>query len=238
MRRFRPRGGWFTTGPSVLLVGEVEDESPDIPAHLSKDPDVTTPFVCKACNGEWMSDLETWASQTIEPLIRGDSDRPLSVEDQAWLAVWAIKTVMTWMTLQPGGPLIPPASYHWLRTHKLPPPGFRVRIARRGDTRERLPWSFFIPARLGEIGNPEPGPTDIQRSILVFGHLVLDIASPVAVDGGEPPPLDNGTFALDIWPGDPPQALVWPPTHSFDEAELFQFMDVPPDTELPNPEAQ
>jgi len=238
MRRFRPKGGWFTSGPSVVLVGETEIQAPDVPPHLSKEPEITTPVVCKSCNGEWMSDLETWASQTIDPLIRQDSHQALSVDDQAWLAVWATKTVMTWMTVPPGVGLIPPEDYRWLRTYKLPPPKFRVRVARRGATRQRLPWSFFVPTRLGDIGNPEPAPTDIHRSILVFGHLILDIASPITVDGREPPPLDNGTFALDIWPGDPPQLLVWPPTHSFEEAEMFHFMDISPDTELPNPEAQ
>src|SRR5271155_497415 len=126
-----------------------------------------------------MSDLETWASQTMEPLVRGNERQTLSIEDQAWFAVWGIKTAMMWMTVPPGERLIPLEDYRYLRTHKLPPPKFRVRIGRYEATGTRLPWSFFIPSRLGDIGNPEPGPTDIHRSVLVFGHLVFDIAGPV-----------------------------------------------------------
>jgi len=34
MRRFRPKGGWFAGGPSVVLVGETQNPAPDLPAHL------------------------------------------------------------------------------------------------------------------------------------------------------------------------------------------------------------
>ncbi len=237
MRRFRPKGGWFQTGPSLVLVGKTRNPAPEVAPHRCKDPDITTPVVCKGCNGEWMSDLETWASQTIDPMVRQNQQQGLSVEDQASLAVWGIKTAMMWMTVPPGERLIPPQDYRWLYEHKLPPPKYRVRVARYEAAGTRLPWSFFVPARLGRIGNPEPGPTDIHHSVMVFGHLVFDIAGPMTVGGGEPTPLDNGTFALDIWPGDQ-RAIAWPPTHTLEGDEMFLFMDIPPDTELPNPGAE
>lgn len=235
MRRFRPKGGWFQSGPSLVLVGETKTAAPDYSPHRSKDPNITTPVVCRACNHEWMSDLETWASQTIDSMVRRHEQQALSIEDQAWLAVWGVKTAMMWMTVPPGERLIPLEDYHWLRIHKLPPPKFRVRIGRYEAGARGYRGASFIPARHGDIGNPEPAPTDIHRSVLVFGHLVIDIASPVTVDGREPPPLDNGTFMLDIWPGDSPGPISWPPTHTLEGDEMFQVMDISPDTELPNP---
>src|SRR5438093_12172881 len=77
MRRFRPKGGWFTFGPSVVLVGETKRPAPDWPPHLSKDPDITTPVVCGECNHHWMSDIETWASQIMEPMVRRNERQTL-----------------------------------------------------------------------------------------------------------------------------------------------------------------
>ena len=59
------------------------------------------------------------ASQTIDSMVRRHEQQALSIEDQAWLAVWGVKTAMMWMTVPPGERLIPLEDYHWLRIHKL-----------------------------------------------------------------------------------------------------------------------
>ena len=164
----------------------------------------------------------------------------LSIEDQAQFALWGIKTVMMWMTVPPGAYLIPLEHYLWLRTHKLPAPDYRARLGRYDAIGKRLAWSFFVPAALRDINDPEPARTDTHRSVVGFGHLVFEIQGPMSHEGFRhpSPPLNSGTFLLDIWPGDNPKPLSWPPTHTFDEGEMLQFLEIPPDTELPNPGAE
>lgn len=94
LRKFRPKGAMFNTQLGIIVQG---NGPPRPPSFRSKNLEITTDVVCKACNGHWMSDLEMQASQLLTPVIEG-SGRPLSIEDQAFLAVWAMKTVMMWQT--------------------------------------------------------------------------------------------------------------------------------------------
>jgi hypothetical protein len=100
MRKLRPPGTWFFTGPPVTLQGESTNPAPVAPGGFSKGPEIKTDVVCKDCNGGWLSDLETRASNLLPPILAGDS-QTLPVGDQAFLAVWAIKTAMMWQTVPP-----------------------------------------------------------------------------------------------------------------------------------------
>lgn len=115
MKRFRPKDTAFTSRLGIVTKGELRGTFTQ-PSPLSMRPDITTDAVCRQCNGGWMSDLETRASQLLPSMIDGEK-RQLTAHDHAFLAVWATKTVMTWQTTKQLAQPIPLADYRWLRAH-------------------------------------------------------------------------------------------------------------------------
>jgi hypothetical protein len=59
----------------------------------------TTKRVCRDCNTGWMSALEGAAKPLLERMIFDKRSTPLSLEDQALLARWGVKTLMTMQLL-------------------------------------------------------------------------------------------------------------------------------------------
>lgn len=232
MRKLRPPSTWFFTSPPVTLQGESTNTAPVAPGGFSKGPEIKTDVVCKDCNGGWLSDLETRASQLLPPMLKGDAQQ-LTIDDQTSLATWAIKTAMMWQTVPPNERLIALEDHRCLREHRIPPPSFTVRIGCYDGT--ALPWSFCVPAILRDNGRPQPDTSDTHRTVLAFGKLVVEIVSPMST--GEAIvrfPDATGHFLLDIWPGTL-QPVSWPPPFYFDDAEMLRFMDIAPGTKLPHP---
>jgi hypothetical protein len=62
-------------------------------------PDVTAKVVDKNCNDGWMSTLETRAKPLLVPMARGESVR-LDEAEQKILALWALKTVLMFKSLE------------------------------------------------------------------------------------------------------------------------------------------
>ena len=227
--------GWLVSERSQPRSGgRNQDRRPDYSPHRSKDPNITTPVVCRACNHEWMSDLETWASQTIDSMVRRHEQQALSIEDQAWLAVWGVKTAMMWMTVPPGERLIPLEDYHWLRIHKLPPPKFRVRIGRyEAGARGYRGASYPRPAR----GHREPRTSADRHTPFGTGvrpsrhrhRQSRDRRWPGAAAAGQR--HLHARYLAGRQSGSNSKL-----SHAHLEGdEMFQVMDISPDTELPNP---
>ncbi len=234
MRKLRPPGTWFFTSPPVTLQGESTNSTPASPGGFSKGPEIKTYVVCKACNEGWLARLESRAALLLPPMI-GGIEQPLTIDEQAFLSVWAIKTTMMWQTVPPNERLIGLEDYRYLREHLVPPSGFTVRIGCYDGDGITLPWSFCVPAILRDNGRPQPDTSDTHRTVLAFGKLVFETVSPMST--GEPVvrfPDATGHFLLDIWPG----AIAdvrWPPPFCFDNAEMLRFMDIAPGTKLPHP---
>lgn len=234
MRRLRPKGAWFASGPAVVLQGAQSNPGtvPARPARISKVPDIETDVVCRACNGHWMSDLETRASQLMPPMTKGEQTS-LTAEGQAFLSVWVIKTILMWMTVPPCTRMVPPEDYRWLHAHKLPPPTYRVRLGHYIGT--ALPFMPFVSALLRETLEPDVAQSDGHRTVIAFGELVFEISSTLTGRDIIRFPDASGTFLIDAWPTAKPAS--WPPSLIFDDAEMLRFMDITEDTSLPHPGA-
>jgi len=234
MRRFRPKGTLFGHQPSIVVRGERRTPT-TLPTFTAKAPELTTNVVCRDCNGHWMSDLEARASNLLPPMIEHGQGQSLTAEEHAFIAVWAIKTVMTWQTVEPDARAIPSADYRWLQAHQTPPPRTQVRIGRYVGT--GLPFIGYCQENLFRPDTPEPTPHELaphgHRSILTIGQLVFEVLG----SGDDNPvtprfPNATGPVLLDIWPGIGPS--YWPPPNAFDDTRLLQFMDIPDDA-LPFP---
>lgn len=227
MRRFRPKGALFSHQPSIMIRGERSSPS-TLPTFGAKSPELTTRAVCRRCNGHWMSDLETRASGLLPTMIEDGTGRPLTADDHTFIAVWTIKTVMMWQTVEPEARAIPAEHYRWLYDHRTPPPGTRVRLGRYVGN--GLPFIGYCQENLFRGDVPEPTPRELfphgHRSILVVGQVVLEV---LGTSNGGPTdqrfPNATGPVLLDIWPGIGPS--YWPAPNAFDDTRLLQFMDIP-----------
>ena len=234
LRRLRPKRGRFIEARAVTITGEPPNSIPKQPTARSKTPTITTNLVCRDCNGRWMSDLETRASPLLRPMIVGQP-RPLSVEEQAFVAVWGIKTGMTWQVSPTSVRATPLADYRYLRIHKTPPPHTRVRLGRYLGAA----FQAFADHNLAHLGSSAPGRVNLEDdpeghwAILRIGQLVFEIFG--SSRGGLPrvhDPALSGHSMIDIWPS--VKGRYWPPPQSFDDAAFFALMQIDP-AQLPAP---
>jgi len=181
-----------------------------------------------------MSDLETRASQLLKPMIQG-VPRSLSVEEQAFIAVWGIKTDMTWQTSPTEFRATPLRDYKHLRMHQTPPPHTRVRLGRYIGTA----FLAFADHNLAHLGPSTPGRIDLQEdppghwAILRVGQLVFEIWG--SDEGGIPPihnPNLSGSSMIDIWPS--VAGTYWPPPDILDDRGMLALSNIAPG-QLPTP---
>jgi len=60
-------------------------------------------WVCVPCNTGWMSRLENRTIPILRPMVQGAVAATLTVEDQATLTLWALKTAMCVQLIESGG---------------------------------------------------------------------------------------------------------------------------------------
>lgn len=181
-----------------------------------------------------MSDLETRASQVLPQMIEGEG-RSLSIEEQAFISSWIMKTIMVWQTVNPSEFTIPLDEYRWFcDNNKIPPALTKIFLGYYiGD---ELPFMGYAHEGLfrEEITEPtplEPPKAAGYRSILTLGKLVCEI---VGSYDGEPfeaafPPL-VGDALIEIWPSLADRH--WPP-RGLDDEEMLLFLDLPPGVKIP-----
>jgi hypothetical protein len=176
----------------------------------SKVLEITVETVCKTCNHHWMSDLETWASPMLKPMLKGGT-QGLSVQQQVLIAQWATKTAMT---LDQTFPVIEEriftaAECRQLMDRKLPPLGVGVRLGRYvgggifldfghndlyravpEDSRRDRPDGYRTAMRIDQLV--------VEVNVTSDAHLDLRVAQ-----------IDVRDLLLLIWPVSAP--LAWPP---------------------------
>lgn len=223
LRRFKSKKAMFHGEIGIEIRG---GDSPGHATPPSKVPSVTTDVVCKACNGGWMSDLETWASQVLAPMIEGEPQL-LSVEDQASLATWAIKTIMMWQTAPANRRATPVEDYRWLFDHRTPAPLTKVRIGRL--LAPGGPFIEYSQQNLFLAETPDPPPPGLNphawRSILTVGQALIEVIG--SGDGHsveERFPNMTGPVLIDIWPGTQ-HPVRWPPEFALDRKAMLRFLD-------------
>jgi hypothetical protein len=234
LRRLRPKRARFIEPKAKILRGIPPAALPKQPRAESKIPTVKTKLVCKECNGHWMSDLETRAAGLLTPMILGEA-RSLSIDEQAFIAVWGTKTDMTWQTTSTEFRAAPLRDYRHLRIHQTPPACTRVRLGRYVGSA----FLSFADHNLAHLGPSTPGRIDLEHdppghwAILRVGQLVFEVWG--SDEGGIPPihdPSRSGRSMVDIWP-----SLVgtyWPPPEVLDDSGMLALSNMSAD-QLPTP---
>lgn len=228
LRRFRPKGASFDHKPGFEVKGDyiglVKGES-----FLAKQPEVTTDVVCKECNGTWMSDLETQASQLLPQMIEGNKCS-LSEDDQRFIAAWVTKTVMMWQTVDPQLQVISLSDYTDFRVNQDPVPFTKIFLG--CYTGCRFNFMGYIQKPLFRVPEPSievPIP-DGYCGILVIGNLVFEVVGSC-----------DEFFFESRWPGLIGDVLTetypsmisssWP-LRALDDDGMLIFFDPPPGVEV------
>ena len=78
--------------------------------------------VCRRCNNDWLSPMETDTKDIITPLVLGQA-RTLNASEQYTVAVWATKTILTVQGANIDAQrALSPSSYEWFYKHRAPLP--------------------------------------------------------------------------------------------------------------------
>jgi hypothetical protein len=188
----------------------------------SKTIDITAETVCKDCNGHWMSDLETWASPLLKPMLKGIR-QGLTVEQQALLAQWATKTAMTLDQTYPlAERVFPVTACKLLMERKLPPPSTGVQLGRYQGTGDLLAIVhtdlYGHPVTVSTRPSlPEAHRTTVRIDKLVMEvNMTKDIPIDLRTTG-----IDIGDILLRIWPT--ANVVAWPPRHTFSDTIWTSF---------------
>jgi hypothetical protein len=185
-----------------------------------------TRFVCEACNGGWMSRLESESKPLLAPAIARTGSLRLAPASQAIAATWAIKTVLVFQGTQADEPMAPADHFSHVRENERPPPGVTVWIGSHYRSRFDPINSVYVQKPLSlealddRLSIPE-GPFGYFGflavggvSFLVIGHryrnrVVMSCREPIR------------DAVTKIWPVSTP-VVVWPPDLMMDR----QLIDV------------
>lgn len=230
LSKFRPKGGRFLHEGEPEYRGGVEYPSA-VPSFRSKKFEITADTVCRKCNHGWMSDLETWCSPVLTPMITGTA-QGLTIDQQALLSQWIVKTAMTWdQSRKPEARTFPVALCRSLWERRLPPAGTMIRLGRYSDG----DGDEFIRMMSHALLLPGAATEDVSamrfealRTTIRIGHLVMEVA--IVIGDKDDPSAILGVgggavedILLTIWPS--VEVGRWPPRDSFDAASLASFTE-------------
>lgn len=196
----------------------------------SKVIEITVDTVCKDCNHHWMSDLETWASPMLKPMLKGER-QGLTVEQQVTVAQWATKTAMALDQDYPTDERMwPPKFCKELMDRKLPPPGVGVNLARYAGSGDFLSVGHNdLYTRPISPGARPPGPPDGHRTAIRIDHLILEVHRTerdplkLSIGAANRPRIILSDILVQIWPT--VEGTSWPPRESFSDPTWESFTE-------------
>ncbi len=148
--------------------------------------------VCVSCNTGWMESLERDARPVLGPLLLGAAPgtwRVLDPDQQAILAIWAVKTSLLLALSKFRGQdygWIPVSTLQWLYRHydaRIPPPGTRVWMA--GFSTSELPAS--VQAACLYDASREPAAQCVTFSV---GCVLFQVFATEQEDAGLSPDIE------------------------------------------------
>lgn len=89
--------------------------------------------VCKTCNNEWMSALESSVGPILGPMVRDATWIRLKPPTQRLIATWAVKTAFMLQYLHPTNRVVPDAEYSRFYIEQQPPMRYLVWLAHRAS---------------------------------------------------------------------------------------------------------
>jgi hypothetical protein len=161
-------------------------------------------LVCKACNGGWMSRVESDSQNTIASLMLS-TQFVLSRDEQEKLAAWATLMVMVNEFTDIKTKSIIYSERHFFKENKRPPEGWTIWIGRNkaSEWHQRMRHaSFFLGKYLLAEGPPAITDTkpNSQSTSLAVGGLFLFIISTSNLEYYDFVSSYNHDSLIKIWP--------------------------------------
>jgi hypothetical protein len=166
-------------------------------------------LACKRCADGWMAEVEQRAGPLLGGMVRG-LPVVLAQQNQAMIARWVAKTVLSLQVVQDPD-LLPPEAYQQLAATGQPPSGTRVSVALR-PREGKWPYRFAsmgLTSTLREfdVEPTFPGtPLDNYYAELCLGHIVIRVGANWTPHGQK---FSAGPAAIQVWPLSAP--VRWPP---------------------------
>jgi hypothetical protein len=165
-----------------MYLGNVNGESPEL-MYSPTLTNLTTKSVCKKCNNEWMSALETAVEPIIVRLFNGTDAHELSTADLEILARWTAKTAITLSYTTPQQAPVPLQASHSLHPDYRGPVRFGFFYSKmnwQGRILENGHLQLVYGSELGLVGTDEtPG----TRLVLCLNNHLMIVDFPPAVPG-------------------------------------------------------
>ena len=179
------------------------------------------------CNSGWMSELEIAVQPILSPMIRDGGQTLLSKEQQQLLAAWACKTVMVFEFTSAEPAFYTFAERDELRRTMSPPAVHMSVLIGRYVTGSFMGIAFGRRVDFDLRVDDQLVRGRADYSSISLGQLVVQVVGfrlPVDVERILVPNMrDWSGHAVRVWPPRHPSAS-WPPTNSFDNETLQQFV--------------
>ncbi len=191
-----------------------------------EEPISTAKVVCRSCNNEWLSVIDSAAADVLKPLIRGDDAVVLNEEEQAVFAAWIYKCALIFDAAANGndGDLVP--LREGFRTSQKAGPGCMMYAGPAPPTPFTLPEvpevaglrMFGVRPISGtmrltvDIQNPDGSVTPgSPTSIPIPGYQVM-LGGLYAYLGGRVSPITPESLEgfVQVWPARPESVVVSP----------------------------
>jgi hypothetical protein len=202
-------------------------------AYSGRPFSVAVKDVCRRCNNDWLSQMETDAKDILTPLML-DHSRTLTASEEYTVALWATKTILTVQGANIDEQrALGPNSYEWVYKHRAPLPDSLMWL---GRYRGRGQWPLALHEHaivLNQLGDPPPGPnatTNAFNVVLAIGHLLVWTFGHKLVDGSQMHGDSNKRLIL-IWRSSGAD-IHWPPAQSFDTDDELETLSRQTPTEI------
>jgi hypothetical protein len=185
-------------------------------------PKFRTRKICRECNNEWMSDLESAVRPTMGALVN-DISMTLDAGQQRLLALWAVKTAMVIEGVkQAKNHFYSAAQRSVFRTTLVPPEDTTVWLGRCVQSNLLHGEARKLNVSNQRATNPLE---DGCATTFVVGRLVMQVLSvkrkPDAPRGGLSLKIRAGAWEsklVQIWPVEK-QIVSWPPPQNFSDLD-------------------
>lgn len=182
--------------------------------------------VCRPCNNDWMSRLESATKPILRPLMLGEAQH-LDRRDQTILATWACLKNMVAEFSSPETRATAPADLERMYVKQLPPTRAMVWIGRHDGT---LWTTRYVHRGMrishGLVQPDDDPPLNGQATTLAVGRVIIHLLTLLdgfAYDGA---PIPNGPIATrirQIYPSTSP--FDWPLGQTLTDSDAFDLGD-------------
>jgi hypothetical protein len=185
-------------------------------------PDLVTKEVCKTCNNERLSDLETAVRAEIGEMVMG---HPVEIKSETQVAVasWSYKTVLLMQLVKPDEfTLIPRDRYAEFYQLRRPPADTRLwlGVVIQGSS---ILHEVTIPVEMTTLRTRSPGyfaALSIGNLLLVCGGRLTPSEEPLRVET-----RSAGSALLPLWPASV-RPIRWPPLTAIEDLGPESLVDL------------